>query len=305
MRLGASLKSRQPGPPREALERIVARAAAVRAAGLDSVFLGDHHATGPAGYLQNVPTLGRLLGEWDERPAGGLFLLPLWHPVLLAEQVGTLAAIARGPFVLQCAVGDGEAQFAAMGAEPRRRARDFEAALDVIRRLLAGEQVDADEPLRIRGARIAPLPPEPVAIWIGGHADAAVDRAARLGDAWIAGPGLTLPEAGALLERYRERCAAHGRSPQAVLRRDVYVGEDAAEARAVADPVLAAGYRGFDPGACVTGSVTEVVEQLSAYAELGFDEVLVRHLTDDQERVLTSFARLARVRAALVGEEGD
>jgi hypothetical protein len=45
---------------------------------------------------QNTPMLGRLLAEWSDRPAGALFLLPLWNPVLVAEQVGTLAAIAAG-----------------------------------------------------------------------------------------------------------------------------------------------------------------------------------------------------------------
>jgi alkanesulfonate monooxygenase SsuD/methylene tetrahydromethanopterin reductase-like flavin-dependent oxidoreductase (luciferase family) len=29
----------------------------------------------------------------------------LWHPVLVAEQIGTLAAIARGPFIMQCGLG--------------------------------------------------------------------------------------------------------------------------------------------------------------------------------------------------------
>jgi hypothetical protein len=37
--------------------------------------------------------LGRLLAEWGEAPAGCLFLLPLWHPVLVAEQIGTLTPI--------------------------------------------------------------------------------------------------------------------------------------------------------------------------------------------------------------------
>ncbi|HEX2564828.1 MAG TPA: hypothetical protein VHK25_12975 [Acidimicrobiales bacterium] len=32
--------------------------------------------------------LGRLLAEWGDRPAGALYLLPLWNPVLVAEQVG-------------------------------------------------------------------------------------------------------------------------------------------------------------------------------------------------------------------------
>jgi uncharacterized protein GlcG (DUF336 family) len=82
---------------------------------------------------------GRLLAEWGAAPAGCLFLLPLWHPVLVAEQIGTLAAIARGPFIMQCGLGWGEARFAAMGANIRTRPSAFEEALDLVRRLLAGE----------------------------------------------------------------------------------------------------------------------------------------------------------------------
>ena len=49
---------------------MIERAAAAHAAGLDSLFIGDHHNVGGAPYYQNVPMLGRLLAEWDARPAG-------------------------------------------------------------------------------------------------------------------------------------------------------------------------------------------------------------------------------------------
>ena len=94
-------------------------------AGLDSLFVGDHHNV-PVPYYQNVPMLGRLLAEWDDRPAGALFLLPLWHPVLLAEQIGTLASIAAGPFIMQCAVGG--------GARAVRRVRRRRCASDRVAR---------------------------------------------------------------------------------------------------------------------------------------------------------------------------
>ncbi len=100
---------------------MVERARAAADAGLDSLFVGDHHNV-PVPYYQNVPIMGRLLAEWDDRPAGVLFLLPLWHPVLVAEQIGTLAAIARGPFILQCAVGGGEEQFRVFDMPLRERA---------------------------------------------------------------------------------------------------------------------------------------------------------------------------------------
>jgi len=302
MRIGVSLRSGYGSlDPREAARQMIERAAAAWDAGLDSLFVGDHHLTGST-YLQNTPILGRLLAEWGDRPAGALFLLPLWHPVLVAEQVATLAAIAHGPFVLQVGLGDGEAQFAGMGASLGRRAPSLEAGLDVIRRLLAGETVTADEPVPIRQARIGPLPPEPVEVWIGAGAAKGIDRAARLGDGWIAGPWVPLDQAREQAELYRERRAAHGHPPGVVaIRRDVHVGADAADAHRVADPVLAAGYRGLPPDAPVVGGPGEVAEAFLGLGALGYTDVLIRHLADDHDEVLASFERLAAVRD-LVGD---
>jgi alkanesulfonate monooxygenase SsuD/methylene tetrahydromethanopterin reductase-like flavin-dependent oxidoreductase (luciferase family) len=136
---------------------MVERVRAARDAGLDSLFLGEHHSTGGT-YYQNVPMMGRLLAEWGDRPVGALFLLTLWHPVLLAEQVGTLASLTPGRFILQCALGGGDDQFGGMGVPLRGRVARFESTLDVLRRLLAGEEVTTDDPLPIRAARSGPLP---------------------------------------------------------------------------------------------------------------------------------------------------
>ena len=54
--------------------------------------------------------------------------------------------------------------------------------------------------------------------------------------------------------------------------------------------------RGLDPLALVVGSPEQVAERFAAYAGMGYDHVLVRHLADDQDEVLSSFARLAQVR---------
>lgn len=295
IRIGTSLRSSYPaGDPRLGARFMVERAAAARAAGLESLFVGDHHVTGPHPYYQNVPMLGRLLAEWGDAPAGALFLLPLWNPVLVAEQVGTLASIASGRFILQCALGGGAEQFAGLGADLRRRPSSFEHHLDVVRRLLAGTDVG--------GVLVAPLPPEPVEVWIGGHALPALDRAARLGDGWMAGPETTDEQVGELVRRYRDACAIHGRTPVAVaVRRDVHVGADAADAERVAGPVLARGYRGFDPAATVVGGPDEVAERFAGYEALGYSDVIVRHLADDQREVVASIARLAAVRARLSG----
>jgi alkanesulfonate monooxygenase SsuD/methylene tetrahydromethanopterin reductase-like flavin-dependent oxidoreductase (luciferase family) len=301
MRVGISLASNHPDAAgaREGARSMIERAAAAQRAGLASLFVGDQHVSATP-YYQNTPMLGRLLAEWGTAPAGCLFLLPLWHPVLVAEQIGTLAAIVRGPFIMQCGLGWGEARFAAMGANIQTRPSAFEEALDIIRRLLAGERVSSSRRFRITGASLALRPPEPVAVWIGASAAPAIDRAARLAEGWIASPGLTREEARTQADLYRERCAAYGRQPNAiVLRRDIYVGETSAEAQAVLQQALRHGYRGIPAEALIAGSVDDVAEQFRAFAEIGYTEILVRHFVNEQPKVLGSLQRLAAVRAAV------
>src|SRR5436190_6786372 len=168
MRVGISLTSNFPEvkEPRQGACWIIERAAAANRAGLASLFVGDQHVS-PTPYYQNTPILGRLLAEWGEAPAGCLFLLPLWHPVLVAEQIGTLAAIAQGPFIMQCGLGGGEDRFAAMGANFKTRPSAFEEALDVVRRLLAGETVSASRRFRIAEESLAVRSAEAVEVRMG------------------------------------------------------------------------------------------------------------------------------------------
>jgi len=244
--------------------------------------------------------MGRLLAEWNDKPAGCLFLLPLWNPVLIAEQVGTLAAIARGRFIFQCGLGDGQAQFLAMGANIKQRPSAFEESFDLVKRLLAGETVSSQGRFVVENAQVALRPVQPVEYWIGASARPAIDRAARIADGWLASPGLTFEKAREQIGWYLDGCAKYGRKPAAVaIRRDIYVGESAAEAEAVGQGIVKAGYRGFDPAALVWGSVEQVVEKFRALAPLGYTDIIVRHLTNDHAKVLGSLSRLAEVHRAL------
>jgi alkanesulfonate monooxygenase SsuD/methylene tetrahydromethanopterin reductase-like flavin-dependent oxidoreductase (luciferase family) len=273
---------------------MVARADAARRAGLDSLFVGDHHGT-PTPYIQNVPILGRLLAEWGDAPAGALFLLPLWDPVLLAEQIGTLAAIARGRFIAQCCVGADEAQFRAMGRDVRSRARDFEERFELLRRLLAGEQV-----VRETGGPpvgVQPVPAEKVEYWIGAEVPRAIDRAARLADAWLVGPNVTREEASRLLEYYLARCAEYGRTPRTTpIRRNIHVAASETELEGEIRPALARAGLGVDPQCTIVGTVDQVAESFRDLAARGFSDVIIRHFHDDPAQVLASTERLAEVR---------
>jgi alkanesulfonate monooxygenase SsuD/methylene tetrahydromethanopterin reductase-like flavin-dependent oxidoreductase (luciferase family) len=277
--IGTSFSTGGPGGHREGPRSVLSQAQAANRAGLDTLTVGDHHSTGPAGYLQNVPMLGRVLAEWTDRPIGCLFLVPLWHPVLMAEQIGTLAAMSSGPFIVQTGLGGGAGQFRAMGADLGQRAARLEEGILVVQALLRGETVNSDI-CAINGARIAPLPPDGTEWWIGGGVPKAIDRAARLGDCWYGNADLTPQTAARDIGIYREACARHGREPVRVpIRKDVFIAESRAEADQVGDGLLDAGYRGFDRNAVAYGDPDRVAEQLSAFRELGFTDVIIRTMS--------------------------
>ena len=302
MRIGISVcSSYRVEDPREGARFMVERARAARQADLDSLFVGDHHVT-PSPYFQNTAILARMLAEWGDKPCGALYLLPLWHPVLLAEQTATLASIAQGPFIMQCGLGGERRQSAGMGVDIHRRGKMFEASLEVLRTLWAGEEVTETKYWNLSRARISPLPPEPIDVWVGSAVPKAIDRTARMAEGWLASPGLTFKQAADSLNRYRQACAEHQREPSAVaIRRDVYVGSSSEEAHKVVAPYLQKGYRGFPEEALMFGSVAEVAEELAAYAKLGYTDVIVRNLSSDQGEALATIERLVEVKKEVDG----
>lgn len=298
MRIGASLASSYPrAEGREGARMMVQRAQAAREAGLWCLTIGDHHANRRP-YYQNTPMLGRLLAEWgDDRPAGCLFLVPAWNPVLMAEQIGTLATLAGEPFIVQTGLGHHERD--AMGTDRRPRGRLLDEAIAVVTALLAGETVDSTF-FGFRQATISPRPPGAVEWWIGAAASVGIERAARVGDCWYAEPGLTPATAAERLAVYREACATHGRQPTRIpIRRDILVAESDAEAARIVAPILAAGYRGIDPAALAIGSPATVAEHFARYEDLGFTDVIVRQMSVEQGDALRSYALLTEVAAIL------
>jgi alkanesulfonate monooxygenase SsuD/methylene tetrahydromethanopterin reductase-like flavin-dependent oxidoreductase (luciferase family) len=300
MRVGISIgSSYQVDDHREGPRSVLEQARAANAAGLDTLSLGDHHSTGPVSYVQNIPMLGRILADWDHRPAGCLFLVPLWHPVLMAEQIGTLAAMAEGPFIVQTGLGGGSAQFQAMGVRQSERGRRLEEGIVTVQALLRGERADSPA-WGVEGAGVAPLPPAETEWWIGGEAPAAIDRAARLGDCWYGNADLTPESAAAALAAYRDACARHDRRPARIpIRKDVFIAETASEAEKVGDDLMSAGYRGFDRSAVAYGDPAGVAEQLAVFGDLGFTDIIIRIMTVPADAAVRSVTLAGEVRLEL------
>lgn len=266
---------------------MIERARVAHQAGFASLTIGDHHNMAVP-YAQNTPMLGRLLADWPDRPAGCLFLVPLWHPVLMAEQIGTLAAMHDDRFIVQTGIGHGADQFTAFGAELSTRGRVLEQTIDAVKAMLAGQTVDNDH-LGLEGGRVGLRPSGPVEWWIGAGVDVAVRRAAHMGDAWYAAH--LSPEASVHpMAVYRE---AGG--DRAIVRRDALVLTDGDLARRTATELVERGYRGLAMNQLLVGSPDDVAEQVAGLETVGYDEVIVRCMSVPQEQALetlTSFARL-------------
>jgi alkanesulfonate monooxygenase SsuD/methylene tetrahydromethanopterin reductase-like flavin-dependent oxidoreductase (luciferase family) len=167
------------------LKRFVAQ---VEATSIDRVCVGDHVAfKGGRGFdgLLNATALAALSERITVQTA--VYLLPLRHPVPVARQVASLAALAPGRVSFGVGIGgEDPAEFRACGIDPATRGRRMDEALTVLRPLLAGAEVSlSGDFFGLDRVRIRPAPAPAVPIVIGGRSDAALRRVARYGDGWL------------------------------------------------------------------------------------------------------------------------
>ena len=158
--------------------------------GFDSIWTGDHVAfTGP---IDDSLTELTYMSALNPRMLFGtsVYLLPLRHPTTVAKMVATVDRLmGAGHFIFGVGVGGEFArEYEACGVPVRQRGGRMNEAIEIIKRLWTGE------PLEYHGKyfsfaqiTMAPKPRTPGGppIWIGGRAEAALKRAARLGDGWM------------------------------------------------------------------------------------------------------------------------
>jgi len=115
-----------------------------------------------------------------------IYVLPMRNPFLVAKAVATAAVLSGGRIDLGIGVGWMKDEFELLGQDFHTRGRRTDEAIEVLRKLWRGGWVEHHgrvydfEPLEM-----SPAPPAEVPIYVGGISDAALRRAARLGDGWI------------------------------------------------------------------------------------------------------------------------
>jgi alkanesulfonate monooxygenase SsuD/methylene tetrahydromethanopterin reductase-like flavin-dependent oxidoreductase (luciferase family) len=163
--------------------------AAIADAGLDGLLYADHVSfRGGAG----VEALLLMAGLSQLHPTLELnvavYLLPLRHPLPVARSIATLCELAPGRLVFGVGVGgEDRHEIEVCGVDPTTRGRRCDEALAILRPLLAGETVSFHgRHFDVVDALIRPVPAPPVPVLVGGRSDAAIRRAGRYGDGWLA-----------------------------------------------------------------------------------------------------------------------
>lgn len=196
MEFGVFLNPQAPrGDPIEPhVDAMIEQTEAARDAGFDLVTTGQHYV---ADYVQvqMVPLFGRLTTHaGDMTIATGVILLPLHHPVEIAEQMTTLAALADD-IVVGVGAGYRDAEFESFGVPKRERGPRLAEGIELMNRLWTETNVTYEgEFYAVEDATIVPRPAEKPPVWIAANAQPAIERAARLGEAWFANPHATLGE---------------------------------------------------------------------------------------------------------------
>ena len=201
MKLGIALEGVRPAAE---LARLAAR---IEALGFDSLWAPDHVAFSQP-ICDPLQVLTACAAATTRLRLGTcVYLLPLRHPTHVAKMVASVDWLSGGRLTLGVGVG-GEfpAEFAACEVPLRERGARADESIAVLRALWAGtEPPPGGSFFRVPPTSLAPLPPQigGPPIWVGGRSEAAIRRAARLGDGYL---GYFLDAAGirTRMERIRE-----------------------------------------------------------------------------------------------------
>ena len=116
--------------------------------------------------------------------------LPIRHPVIVAKQASSVAVLTDNRLVLGVGTSPWPEDYQLLDVPWERRGKRMDEQLAVIKGLTAGGYFEFHgEIFDVPPVKMAPVPTQPIPILIGGHGEAALKRAAQVGDGWLHGGG--------------------------------------------------------------------------------------------------------------------
>ncbi len=172
---------------------------------------------GNRGFLEDKPfidpfALIPFLGARTEKIRFTTFVvkLAIRQPVLVAKQAASLAVLTGNRFGFGVGLSPWPEDFRVTGSEWKARGKRMDEMIEIIRGLTTGRFFEFHgEHYDLESIKMCPAPSRPIPILIGGHAEPALVRAARLGDGWMHAGG-DGAELGRLIKRLAELRVEYG-----------------------------------------------------------------------------------------------
>lgn len=212
---------------------------AANEAGIDSAWVLQHYL-GSMPTLQPVHLLSALAQDAGNMKLGtNMFILPLRHPVGVAEEFATLDHLTNGNTIAGFGMGYRENEFKSFGIPMKERIGRYEESIQLVRQLWSGKHTSFEgDYFQLENEKIslAPVQDGGPPIWIGAGAHRkGAERAARLGNAWIIPPHTSPEKLKTVLGHYQaERDRLNlGPADEVVVRRELVLDDDAERARKI------------------------------------------------------------------------
>ncbi|NJC71871.1 LLM class flavin-dependent oxidoreductase [Planosporangium thailandense] len=258
--------------------------------GFKYIAIGQHFLYGELRWLQPVPLLARLAADVDPdvRLVTQIMIAPLYHPVMLAEEIATLDVVTEGRLIFGAGLGYRPEEFDYLDVPYQQRAGRFNESLELMKKLWTEETVNHQGKywtLEDVHPHLFPVQQPHPPIWIGAHAIPGVRRAAKYGDAYACPPETPKHE---VAERYaivRDGFAERGKEFTAQpLRRNCLIADSREQAmveyaRVAQGRYLTYAKKGLDVMAD-TDLENEFAKAVSGHAVIGTPEDVVNQLTD-------------------------
>lgn len=216
-------------------------------------------------------TLSYIAAVTDEIHMGpNICIVPLRHPILLAKQALTVAALSNGRFEFGVGAGWLRSEFDVLDAPYETRGPWTDEFLAMFDRVFetGGETGFSGEHISFQKTGFHPLPDEKPPIWVGGTSGAAFRRTAEYGDGWTV-VNHTAAEVGDARDRLMNAWEDFDRDgiPRISARRRVHVGD----------------WDGDVPDVASVGDPESIVQDVEEYARAGTTQLIVSSMEDTVE----------------------